>query len=555
MRPTAIAVVVASGLVVASACSHPPGGADTSPDAANAAGSSGSPGACPVAPSSDPLVVATDKGLVKGTQVGSGYAVLGIPFAAPPVGALRFMPPAPAACWSDVVDATQYGATCAQIDTGTGGVLGSEDCLNVNVWTPALPSATGKPRPVLVWIYGGGDIIGVDSYAPADGQALAVADDAIVVAFNYRLGALGFLALPALAAANPQHTTGNYGLLDAIAALQWVQANAAAFGGDPSHVLLFGQSAGAINTCALVASPLAHGLFTSALMESGNCAAETLSYRYPRGEVVATAAGCALAPDVAACLQSAPLSSIVQGAGATFIGSVITEALSTSLDAAHLEDLPFAPTVDGYVLDDTPEATIRAGNHNHVPLVIGTNAREFGSVLPPALIPNIPLASCGEYAAIVAVVFPGIAVPLLQHYPCNVFDATAGYRALVALLTDAFFACPSRRALRGAAATQTEPVYRYLFSHGAAAHTDEVPYVFDTFATEPYTPDPAEVLLSQQIQTYWGNLAATGNPNGAAVPTWPAYASSADDAVQLDTPIGATADVDNAACDFWDSVQ
>ena len=237
---------------------------------------------CSVGSSTDPLVVATDKGLVKGMTAGSGLAFLGIPFGKPPTGSLRFMPPEPADCWSDVADATHYGNTCAQWN---GIVIGSEDCLNLNVWTPALPSSTSTPLPVIVWMYGGGNLLGGTNFGLSefglgqnvyDGQARANAQHAVVVSFNYRVGVLGFLAHPALKAANPENTTGNYGLLDALLALQWVQDNAAAFGGDNTHVMLFGQSAGAFNTCALVASPLAHGLFSSALMESGNCAAEQL---------------------------------------------------------------------------------------------------------------------------------------------------------------------------------------------------------------------------------------------------------------------------------------
>ncbi len=533
-----------------------PGGTDVPLDSGQALGSDdAATGGCPVAPSTDPLVVATDKGLVKGAQAGNGFAFLGIPFASPPIGALRFMPPVPAACWSGVADATRFGNTCAQWNPMSGGVIGSEDCLSLNVWTPALPSSSSQPLPVLVWIYGGGDLIGANSFAGADGQALSTAENAVVVSFNYRVGALGFLAHPALTASSPQHTSGNDGLLDALLALQWVQDNIASFGGDKTHVMLFGESAGAINTCALVSSPLAHGLFSSAAMESGNCAAEPLSYRYVRGAVVADSVGCAFAPDVVACLQSAPLSSIAQNAGVTFVGSVVSEVVTASIDAAHIEDLPFGPTVDGYVLDATPLATMKAGNHNHVPFVIGTNAQEFAAFIPPSLFPQIPIASCAEYAALVTAAFPGLALPLLQAYPCSIFDPTAGYREFIAVVTDAFFACPSRRALRAIAATQTEPVYRYLFTHGVAYHGAEVAYVFGTFATVPFVPTAAESTLSSEMQSYWVNLAASGNPNGAGVPTWSAYQPTVDNALQLDTPIGETSAIDAAGCNFWDTVQ
>jgi para-nitrobenzyl esterase len=501
---------------------------------------------CPAPPTSDALVVATDKGLVKGTQNGIVSAFQGIPFAKPPIGKLRFMPPVPADGWSGVKDASKRGDICAQISM-EGKLMGSEDCLTLNVWTPALPTATScKKLPVLFWLYGGADMWG----GAADGQSIANAENAILVSFNYRVGPLGFLAHPALTAASPHHTSGNNGLLDAQLALQWVQDNIAAFGGDKTHVMIFGQSAGAINTCALVASPLSKGLFSSALMESGNCAAETLAYRYPRGEAVAVGAGCALSHDVVSCLQNAPVSSILDTGGATFVASFASQIVTTSIDPAHVEDLPFAPTIDDYVLDAKPEATIKAGKHNHVPLVIGTNSEELKFGAPASPFPAVPIASCLEYAALVTAVFPGIAVPLLQKYPCNVLDPKSGYEEIGDVATDAFFTCPSRRALRAAAATQTEPVYHYLFSRGNAVHSVEVGYVFGAV-----TSSPDDVALSHQMMSYWVNFAATGNPNGAGLPTWNQYDPAADSAIKLDVPIGTVSGFEASGCNFWDTVQ
>jgi para-nitrobenzyl esterase len=519
--------------------------------------------ACPIASSTDPLVVATDKGLVKGIQAGSGFAFLGIPFAQPPTGALRFMPPVAASCWPGVVDATSYGHVCAQFDPSTGAVIGSEDCLTLNVWTPALPqSSESKQLPVLVWDYGGGGLIGASSLPYYDGQTLANANNAVVVTFNYRMGVLGFLAHPALTAANPQHTSGNYGLLDAVLVLQWVQDNIAAFGGDKTQVMLFGQSSGAINTCALLASPLTHGLFSSALMESGNCAAETLAQRYTFGEDVATSVDCAMTGDVAGCLQSAPLAALVRNGGIGYIGGFVAGILSGAVDPAHVQDLPFAPTVDGYVLDATPLATIQAGNHNHVPLVIGTNSAELAAYVPTSLFPSNAIEGCAEYAALVALFTkpaPALAQPMLAAYSCNLTNPSSGYNEFVADVGDAFLTCPSRRALRAAAAAQTEPVYRYLFTHGPsggpAGHGDEVPFVFGTFAAVSYSPSAAEDVLASQMQSYWVNLAATGNPNGSELPTWSAYDPSVDNALRLDMPISDTSAIEMAGCNFWDSVQ
>jgi para-nitrobenzyl esterase len=516
-------------------------------------GSAVSP-ACPVAPSTDPLVVATDRGLVKGVQAGTGFAFLGIPFAAPPVGSLRFMPPQAPACWSDVFDASNFGNTCAQWSPAGGGLIGSEDCLSINVWTPALPTASSTPLPVLFWIYGGADLLGSSNWLGTYGQYLANSKNAVVVSFNYRVGAFGFLAHPALLAATPEQTTGNNGLLDAIAALHWVQRNIAAFGGDKNHVLMFGESAGAINTCALVASPRAAGLFSSALMESGNCAAEGLSYRYVRGEAEVAAVGCALASDVVGCLQNVPVDTILVAGGGTFIGSFVSQLLTTNSDPAHAEDMPWGATVDGYVLNDTPEATIQAGAHNHVPLVIGTNAIELAGMFPQ-MFPQQPIQNCVAYDAFGVALFPNLVVPLLQTFPCNPWDPPSAFNQAVRLVGDGVFTCPSRRALRGAASTQSEPVYRYLFTHGAAVHTAEVPYVFGDIGTYLPAGSPAELTLQDQIESYWVNLAATGNPNGAGLPTWNAYNPDADNALVLDTPIGNTSGIESQGCAFWDSVQ
>jgi para-nitrobenzyl esterase len=518
-----------------------------------------------VAPSSDPLDVATDKGLVHGKQAGDGLAFLGIPFAKPPTGSLRFMPPEPTECWSGVVDATNYGNTCAQF---MGVPVGAEDCLTLNVWVPAGASSTSA-LPVLVWMYGGGNFAGGTNFGLSefglgpnvyDGQTLADSQNAVVVSFNYRVGVLGFLAHPALTAATPEHTSGNNGLLDAIQALHWVQDNIAAFGGDKTHVMLFGQSAGAFNTCALVASPLAKGLFSSALMESGNCAAEPLSFNYNFGTNIVDAMGCSNAPDIVACMQNAPLAPLVEITGVGFLAAYVGQAIGP-IDPKHTSTLPFGPTVDGYVLDDVPLATIQAGKHNHVPLVIGTNASEVNFVADPAVI-----VGCLGAQVLAHAWFPSFADQLLSAYQCQILNPLSGAHALGQAATDAIFTCPSRRAARAMVANQTEGVYRYLFTHvtpyvggvaeiAGAFHTSEIPYVFDSFAGVLYNPTPAESALSQQMQSYWTNFAATGNPNGPGLPTWSQYDPTADNALQLDTPIGNVSGFEAYACDVWDTVQ
>lgn len=542
--------------------------------------STGDPGAdasvapsCPSAPSTDPLVIAIDKGAVRGKQAGSGFAFLGIPFAKPPVGSLRLMPPVAPDCWTDVKDATNYGNMCVQTQLAMNqtAVVGNEDCLTVNVWTPKLPSASSQPLPVLVFKHGGFFVEGASNQADGngvnlyDGQELANTQNAVVVTFNYRLGSLGFLAHPALAAANPQHTTGNYGLLDSLLVLQWVQENITWFGGDKAHVMLFGESAGAIDTCALVSSPLAKGLFSSALMESGNCAAETLDYRVKEQAEILDTVKCANAADVVACLQSADLVGFVQGGGNAVVGKMLSRDL-INVDPAHFMTVPLGPTVDKYVLEDVPLKTIEQGKHNHVPLTIGTNARELAWLLPHSLIPASAGVSCLVFQTFVNAMFPanGLFAKLIGAYPCNWSDPDGGFNALISMTSDGYFTCPSRRALRAAAKTQTEPVYRYLYTHThssglwaplGAAHAGELAFVWQGFTWFGMTPTADETTLSQQVQGYWANFARTGNPNGGSLPLWNANNATTDKVLELAAPIQEISNVQSTGCDVWDAVQ
>jgi para-nitrobenzyl esterase len=337
-----------------------------------------------------------------------------------------------------------------------------------------------------------------------------------------------------------------------------VQDNIAAFGGDKTHVMLFGESAGAINTCALLASPLSQGLFTSALMESGNCAAETLTDRYAYGAKLVAQLNCSNAPDVVACLQNAPMASIVNNGGLDYVASIGKEIFS-AIDPKQIQQMPFGPTVDGVVLDDVPLATIQAGKHNHVPLAVGTNQKEFDFITDP-----LAILGCTGITAISKLMFPTLYPKVLALYPCQP-NPLASAQQIGQGVTDSFFTCPSRRVARAAASAQTEPVYRYLWTHttpylgilGAFGpfHGSEVPYVFGTFAGLFYTPTPAEKALSDQMQRYWRNFAATGDPNGAGQPTWSKYDPTADNAVRLDIPIGTISGFEAAQCDFWDTVE
>ncbi|MGQ0507093.1 MAG: carboxylesterase/lipase family protein, partial [Myxococcaceae bacterium] len=507
--------------------------------------------ACPVAANTDPLTVATTDGLVKGEKNGDVLTFLGIPYAKPPLGDRRFEISTRHACWSGVRDTTGYGPSCVQPDLITGAPTGSEDCLSLNVWTPA----TTPKRPVLVFIHGGGEIVGGTNQTLFvgnlyNGEKLAKKQDAVVVSFNYRLGPLGFLAHPALKG-------GNYGLYDALLALRWVQANAARFGGDPSKVMLFGESAGAFNVCALVASPLGKGLFSSALMQSGNCDAPSLDQRYPSALAVAKKLNCEGVKDVKACLQSATIEDIVAAGGSLMDAT----PGSATINPKTLGHLPYGAVVDGTLLTKTPLEALRDGTHNHVPFVIGTNEDEYATF---SIVPGAVPTTCLEYESRVHSNFGALADKVIDLYSCNWLNPIAGRDAYIRLISDALMTCPSRRALQAVSKSQTQPAYRYLYTHRygygplfalGAFHAGELPFVFGTFTALGYVPLPSERDLSETIQTRWVALARTGAPTGATQLDWPRYNPAVDNALTLDTTESVINHFEKAGCDFWDSVQ
>lgn len=527
------------------ACGSPSGGGGST---STATGGAGGGAACPTDVQPAPGVVVTDRGAVKGAQAGTTWVYRGIPYAAPPVGALRFKPTEDHACWQGALDATAYGPQCLQLDDAQKPT-GSEDCLTLNVWAPAGASP-GAPLPVLFFIHGGGNIAGSTSeQLPGgaytyDGQALAESRNAVVVTFEYRLQAAGFLSLPALDAESPRGASGNYALLDQIFALGWVQRNIHAFGGDPARVLLFGESAGALDTCAVLASPLAKGLFSAALMESGGCAAMKKSDAQAFGATVVTGAKCDGAPDVLACLRALTPEALVTAVPAT-------------VDIAGKQS-GYQSNVDGWVLPDAPLDAITAGKHNHVPFVVGANHDETGK--------TVGQMDEAEYEAAVLSLAGGaqaVANEILAEYPSSSYASPRA--AYVALTSDLKFICPARKVARAAVKAQAEPVHRYFFTHvsdnGSAAtkafgafHGYELLFVFDHVTASGYTPSAGETALASAIGGYWSRLAAGGDPNGEGAVAWPLYDATKDSFLQLDDTIAAGEGVRTAQCDFWDGL-
>ena len=462
-------------------------------------------------------VVETTGGAVRGVRSGDTWAYLGIPYAAPPIGELRFAPPAAPEPWSGIRDAGEVGPWCPQLQDGA--YVGDEDCLFVNVW---VPDAGAAPRPVMVWIHGGGNSIGSASDPIYDGARLAAAGEVVVVSLGYRLGQLGWLA-------HPDVGDGNWGLLDQVAALEWVRDNAAVFGGDPELVTIFGESAGGRNVCTLLATPSAAGLFDRAIVQSGACKfLQDLADADAQGALVADELGCT--GDLAACLRAASAEEVVAALPA---------------DVGALGSSTYGPAIGTDVLPVQPEAAIQAGDHHAVPFLVGANADETNLEAPLGMtqpqVDSIVRASFGATLgdAILAE-YAGITPPRAQY---------------VRITSDYRFICPSREIARSAAAGQSEPARRYFFRYAPSAagapHGLDVVYVFGTFDAvlvdgEPYVATATDLALSATMQAHWTAFAASGTPD----PEWTEWDDS-DPAMVYDATSAVAAAPGVEHCDFW----
>ena len=508
--------------------------------AGGAVASSASGGANPI--------VRIDDGLVRGASAAGVNSFLGLPYAAPPTGNLRWRPPQPASAWSGVRDATQFGAELpagrrATRSSPPGPI--SEDCLYLNVYTPASRSSSGGGRPVLVWIHGGGLV--QDGGRNYDGTKLA-ADGTVVVTINYRLGALGFLAHPALAS-RPGGAAGNYGLMDQQAALRWVQRNIAQFGGDPHNVTIAGQSAGGLSVLAQLVSPGARGLFQRAIVQSGTFALnqQPLATAEAAGQTFATAVGC---PDQsAACLRSVPVSDLVSNFGVEIPGvvdgSVLTQPIGTALARGQFARVP---VINGITHDE--ELLFVAGLG--ITVSQGTNIPLAGPAADPANYQANIAQALGVSAA--------RAAAIAAEYPLSAYPSPLVAFSL--LVSDASFACPALQVDRWTAARGV-PTYAYQFnddnapvnivgaSLGLSTHGTELPYLFD----QPNAPFPARSTADQQalaasMRTDWASFAGTGNPSSRALP-WPSFNGTR---VLSLVPLQSQVTTDFATahhCSFW----
>jgi len=489
--------------------------------------------------------VKTDSGDVAGRNEGGLCVFKGIPFAEPPVGALRFRPPVPCSTWEGALNATEFGASPPQLRAELAPRLSefmAEDCLTVNVWTPGCDAVS---RPVMVWIYGGSFLIGSSSRDVCDGANLAANGDVVVVSMNYRVGALGFLHLEEVGGSEFAGSC-NVGLLDQIAALEWVQRNVAAFGGDPDNVTVFGVSAGGISISALLAIPAARGLFRKAITQSG-AANQTRS--------VASAATAsrqfreAAGADSVNALQALSLEEVL-------------DAQKRVLAASSKPDAFFGPVVDGTLIPEPPMHAIAAGRAADVPLMTGTTLDEmrYWLVTDPA-VANI---DAERLERALSKMLGKSAQGLLGAYEQSLPDSSDAERRM-SILGDLNFTIPAIRMLEGHLPHQSK-VWMYLFTWASPAHDGklgsphaiEQPFVFGTFdslfAEAFEVAGPACAELSDQVQEAWVSFARHGDPSHEGLPNWPAYDLESRNVMVFDTPCSCVADPHAGVRGEWDAV-
>ena len=482
---------------------------------------------CSAGVAQQPAPIKAEGGLVQGTSENGLTVYRGIPFAAPPVGDLRWQAPRPAAKWRGVQQATKFAPGCFQGGNPPSGK--SEDCLYLNVWTPAK-----SPRdrvPVLVWIYGGGFGAGSTSEPTYSGEKLA-AKGVVLVSIAYRVGQLGFLAHPELSEESPRHVSGNYGLLDQIAGLRWVKKNIEAFGGDPNRVTIFGESAGGIAVSMLAASPLAKGLFPGAISQSGGSFGPPRRTTFP-GEnqkrlADAEAAGVAYA-------KQAGVSSIAE----------LRKIAPDKLPAGRGLGMAW-PIIDGYVIPDDQHRLYEAGKYNDTPILVGYNSDEGASFSPPR--------TPEDYINGVKARYGRFADDLIKAYPVGETTVPKTARDLA---RDAAFGWHTWSWARLQAKTGKSKVFYYYFDQHpdypadsprygyGSPHGQDVAYVFEHL--NPNNPQLTQTDrdLSEAMATYWTNFAKSGDPNGNGVPTWPAF-SDANPVVMVLGPTPHTGAVPSA---------
>ncbi len=488
--------------------------------------------------------VETAQGNVEGVMADGIRSYKGIPFAAAPVGDRRWKPPQPVEAWGQgTLRAHSFGPECMQTPYGAGSFFGgppaptAEDCLYLNVWTGAADAS--ERRPVMVWIHGGALTRGSGSTGIYDGAALA-AKGAVVVTINYRLGPFGYLAHPLLTAESEHGSSGNYGVLDQVAALEWVRDNIAAFGGDPDRVTIFGESAGSWSVNTLMATPLAAGLFHRAIGQSGG--------RFgPMMRLSEAPEGGRSAEEIGAAFLEALGAETLEDMRKLSAASVMA-----GLATPDGRGFRTAENVDGWVLPTDVTTAFAEGTHNNVPVLVGFNADEMTSLSSPRSVPET-LDAWHEW---VAGRVGDDAESFVDAYPVSeeaeIFDAFMRSRG------DALFGIQMRTWARASRAAGQD-AWLYYFTHeppGPAKdylksyHAAEIVYAFGNVG--PGAREAADRRLARTMSSYWVNFAASGDPNGPGLPPWPAYKRDAETYLVLGPTIKTGAGLRAAQLDFWD---
>jgi para-nitrobenzyl esterase len=485
--------------------------------------------------------VLTESGAISGLRENGVSVYKGVPFAAPPVGDLRWRPPERAAPWKGTRAADAFAPACTQVGVSMPGETPptvSEDCLYLNIWTPAKAKSAREHLPVIVWIYGGGYNNGSASMPLYWGDQIA-RKGVIVVTIAYRLGPLGFLAHPELTRESVHKSSGNYALMDQIAALEWIHRNITSFGGDPKNVTIAGQSAGAMCVSMLMASPQAKGLFQRAIGESGGLF-EPLQlapkYLLANAEHDGEKYAASLGVGTLQGLRNLPAAALFGG---------------TAGDVSH-------PVIEPYVLPAAPYQAFASGQQNDVPLLIGSNAEEARSLVDVSHLKASTFDSDLEHS------WGPLPPPLVAAYP-HATDEEAR-QARLDLERDLRFGWDMWAWARLQAGTGKSPVYYYSFterppfpagsvySGWGASHYAELWYVFDHLDQERWPWSAADRRVAEEISSYWVNFARSGNPNGPGLPPWPAFASADGKVLYLGDPITVGGVVNLKSLSVFDAV-
>ena len=486
--------------------------------------------------------VVVDGGAIRGVEAGgSGVrAYRGVPFAAPPTGDRRWRPPQAVVPWKGVRQCAKFSPACPQ---PTNNVVRTpknqdEDCLYLNVWTGA--KSAHEKRPVLFWIHGGGNTVGSASQRFYDGQHLAAAG-VVLVSTNYRLGPLGYLAHPALSAESARKVSGNYGLLDLIAALKWVRRNIATFGGDAGNVTIFGESAGGVNCGVLLVSPPAKGLFHRAILQSG--IPSHVRTRLRDGPKPAEAVGQTLFRQLGVqTLTDARRKSPRE----------LLAALAPRVGLLG-KGVKYGPIVDGWAVPDYPLKLIDEGRFHRVPILAGTNADEA-----TLFSHRMPIRRAAGYRWLVRTFFKGDADAVLKVFPAD--SAATPKKSFERLLTVMSFVSPTRMLVRVASRHQKD-TYLYHFTRVpptaagkglGATHGLEIPYVFGCRGA--VLTEPKDHELSEAMRRYWIHFARSGNPNARGLPEWPRYVPAADVHLELGDRIQTGKDLFKEGCDLFERI-